>query len=32
VLTKDTVDAHFGARVQVTPGQDGRPVMMLVRP
>jgi iron complex transport system ATP-binding protein len=32
VLTKDTVDAHFGARVRVAPGPDGRPVMMLVRP
>jgi iron complex transport system ATP-binding protein len=32
VLTKEAVDTHFGARVRVTPGPDGRPVMMLVRP
>jgi iron complex transport system ATP-binding protein len=32
VLTEEAVDAHFGARVSVTPGPDGRPVMTLVRP
>jgi iron complex transport system ATP-binding protein len=32
VLTKEAVDAHFGARVHVAPGPDGRPVMTLVRP
>ncbi|MBC6459154.1 ABC transporter ATP-binding protein [Actinomadura sp. HBU206391] len=32
VLTRESVDTHFGARVNVTPGPDGRPVMTLVRP
>jgi iron complex transport system ATP-binding protein len=32
VLTEQTVAAHFDARVRVTAGPDGRPVMTLVRP
>jgi cobalamin transport system ATP-binding protein len=32
VLTEQTVATHFDARVRVTPGSDGRPVMRLVRP
>ena len=32
VLTADAVAAHFGARVRVGRGPDGRPVMTLVRP
>jgi iron complex transport system ATP-binding protein len=32
VLTAELVDVHFGARVSVTPGRDGRPVLALERP
>ncbi|GAA2072370.1 ABC transporter ATP-binding protein [Actinomadura alba] len=32
VLTEEAVEAHFGARVSVAPGPDGRPAMTLVRP
>jgi iron complex transport system ATP-binding protein len=32
VLTAKLVGAHFGARVSVTPGRDGRPLLALERP
>ncbi|ROO88823.1 iron complex transport system ATP-binding protein [Actinocorallia herbida] len=32
VLTADLVAAHFGARVRVTDGPDGRPLLALERP
>lgn len=32
VLTAGLVAAHFGARVRVTPGRDGRPLLALERP
>ncbi|GAA1684623.1 ABC transporter ATP-binding protein [Nonomuraea maheshkhaliensis] len=31
VLTEDLVGRHFGARVKIEPGPDGRPVVHLVR-
>ncbi|MEU8120343.1 ABC transporter ATP-binding protein [Spirillospora sp. NPDC049024] len=32
VLTRDTVEKHFDARVVVTPGPGGRPILSLERP
>jgi iron complex transport system ATP-binding protein len=32
VLTRDTVEKHFDARVSVTPGRGGRPILSLERP
>ncbi|WP_030171787.1 ABC transporter ATP-binding protein [Spirillospora albida] len=32
VLTRPAVEEHFGARVHVSPGPDGRPVLSLERP
>lgn len=32
VLTRDAVEEHFGARVSVVPGPDGRPILSLERP
>ncbi|MFB4314347.1 ABC transporter ATP-binding protein [Actinomadura sp. 21ATH] len=32
VLTRDAVAAHFDARVRVTPGAGGRPILSLERP
>jgi iron complex transport system ATP-binding protein len=32
VLTRDTVAAHFDARVQITQGADGRPILSPERP
>ncbi|WP_067828881.1 ABC transporter ATP-binding protein [Actinomadura kijaniata] len=32
VLTRETVAEHFDARVHVTPGPDGRPILSLERP
>ncbi|XRQ16294.1 ABC transporter ATP-binding protein [Actinomadura welshii] len=32
VLTRPAVEEHFGARVRVTPGAGGRPVLSLERP
>ncbi|NDU71565.1 ATP-binding cassette domain-containing protein [Actinomadura sp. DSM 109109] len=32
VLTRDAVEEHFDARVSVTPGPEGRPILSLERP
>ncbi|TDD60518.1 ABC transporter ATP-binding protein [Actinomadura darangshiensis] len=32
VLTRDTIEEHFDARVHVTPGPGGRPILSLERP
>lgn len=32
VLTRPVIEEHFGARVHVSPGPDGRPVLSLERP
>jgi len=32
VLTRPVVEEHFDARVRVTPGAGGRPVLSLERP
>ncbi|WP_131742778.1 ABC transporter ATP-binding protein [Actinomadura roseirufa] len=32
VLSREAIEEHFGARVRVTPGPDGRPLLSLERP